>query len=89
MNTILPKAQRRKPTTKQIRAYNKWMTSPKSNQINPTLRNTTMGQVQEITRHHMMKLDSRWGYPGCGRTVAPPEPNLVWLVHTDIPKAVH
>jgi hypothetical protein len=36
-------AQRRRPTTKQIRAQKKWRISPKSHQTNPTLRNTTMG----------------------------------------------
>jgi hypothetical protein len=49
-----------RPTTKLIRAQNKWRTSPKSNQTNSTLRNTTMGQVQEITRDNPTKLDSRW-----------------------------
>ena len=34
-----------RPTTKQIRAQNKWRTNPKSKQTNSTPRNTTIGQV--------------------------------------------
>jgi len=49
-----------RPTTKEIKAQNKWRTSPKSNQTNSTLRNTTMGQVQEIIGGSPTKLNSRW-----------------------------
>ena len=83
-------AQRRKPMTEQIRAQNKWRTSPKSNQTNSNLCDITMGQVHEITRGSPTKLDSRWPTQGAGAPlVACLEPNLARSVHTASPRMVH
>ena len=46
----------RRPTTMQIRAQNKWRTSPKSIQINLSSQNTTMGQVKRPKGAHSPKM---------------------------------
>ena len=64
LNFILYKPKRQKPTTKQIRAQNKWRTSPNSNQITLSSQHTTMAQVQDILGDSPTKM----GRFGCGRT---------------------
>ena len=59
------------------------------NQPNSTQHHHGLGPGNHKRSHNEIGL--KVGHPGCGCTpqVAPSEPNLVWSVHTDIPKAVH
>ena len=53
-----------RPTTKEIKAQNKWRTSPKSNQTNSTPHQTTMGQDKKFTGGHQSKRDVIWPSQG-------------------------